>query len=385
MHRNAERALNGKAANAMSSLWKSTPAGKLRGRGLGLPLAGQPGEANAITDVPGVEVGYATIIAGDGPLIVGKGPVRTGVTAILPRGRAGVASPCAAGSAVLNGNGELTGLAWVEESGQAEGPVTITNTHSVGLARDATAKWLVRETVATAQAWGLPIAGETYDGELNDINGFHVKDEHVFAALDGARGGAVELGSVGGGTGMIAYDFKGGSGSSSRRAETAGETFTVGVFVQANFGIRPELMVLGAPVGRRIRGGEVRSTPAGSIIAVAITDAPLLPHQLKRIARRIGLGVARTGGIAHNGSGDIFIALSTANPDVFGAGAAVRSMRFLTNAAMDPLFAATVEATEEAILDAMIANETMTGANGVTVRALPHGDLVDLMRRYGRM
>lgn len=369
----------------MSSLWKSTPAGKLRGRGLGLPLPGRPGEANAVTDVPGVEVGYTTLIAGDGTLAVGTGPVRTGVTAILPRGRAALAAPCAAGSAVLNGNGELTGLAWVEESGQAEGPVTITNTHSVGLARDATAKWLVRGMVASTQAWGLPIAGETYDGELNDINGFHVRDEHVFAALDSARGGAIEQGSVGGGTGMIAYDFKGGSGSASRRAEAAGESYTVGVFVQANFGLRPELTVLGVPVGRHIRGGEVRSRPMGSIIAVAITDAPLLPHQLKRVARRIGLGVARTGGIAHNGSGDIFIALSTANPDAFTAGEAVRSMRFLTNEAMDPLFAATVEATEEAILDAMIANETMTGANGVTVRALPHGDLVDLMRRYGRM
>jgi L-aminopeptidase/D-esterase-like protein len=385
LHANAERVLNGKAANAMSSLWKSTPAGKLRGRGLRLPLPGLPGEANAITDVPGVEVGFTTVIAGDGQLVVGKGPVRTGITAILPRGRSGIGLPCVAGSAVLNGNGELTGLAWVEESGQAEGPITITNTHAVGLARDTTAKWLVREMVATTQAWGLPIAGETYDGELNDINGFHLKEEHVFAALDGARGGAIELGSVGGGTGMISYDFKGGSGSSSRRCETAGATYTVGVFVQANFGIRPELMVLGVPVGQHIKGGEVRSTPMGSIIAVAITDAPLLPHQMKRIARRIPLGMARTGAIAHNGSGDIFIALSTANGEALAAGEDVRSMHFVTNEAMDPLFAATVEATEEAILDAMIANETMTGANGVIVRALPHGDLVDLMKRYGRM
>jgi L-aminopeptidase/D-esterase-like protein len=373
------------AAKAMSPLWKSTPSGKLRGRGLGLPLPGTPGEANAITDVPGVEVGYATLISRDGPLVVGQGPVRTGVTAILPRGRAGMASPCAAGSAVLNGNGELTGLAWVEESGQAEGPITITNTYAAGLARDATARWLLREMSATAQAWGLPIAGETYDGELNDIGGFHVREEHVFAALDGARGGAIEMGSVGGGTGMIAYDFKAGSGSSSRRVEAAGAIYTVGLFVQANFGIRPELTALGVPVGEHIRGGEVRSTPMGSIIAVAITDAPLLPHQMKRIARRIPLGMARTGAIAHNGSGDIFIALSTSNPEAFAAGEAVRSMRFLTNEAMDPLFAATVEATEEAILDSMIANETMTGANGLTVRALPHGPLVDLLRRFGRI
>ncbi|MFO1091116.1 MAG: P1 family peptidase [Hyphomicrobiales bacterium] len=369
----------------MTNDWKRTPKGKVRARGLGLPLPGTPGSFNAITDVEGVEVGYATIIEGEGPLVVGNGPIRTGVTAILPRGHSGGRIPCVAGSAVLNGNGELTGLSWVEESGQCEGPVTITNTHSVGLARDATIKWMLTQPGRPDQSWGLPVSGETYDGELNDINGFHVKDAHVFAALESARGGAIEQGSVGGGTGMITYDFKGGSGSSSRRVAVNDRTYTVGAFVQSNFGIRPELSVLGVPVGRHILGGEVRSTPMGSIIAVVITDAPLLPHQVKRLARRIPLGMARTGAIAHNGSGDIFIALSTANAESFAAGDDVRTMAFLPNPALDDLFQGVVEATEEAILDAMVANETMVGANGVTVRALPHGELVDVMKRYGRL
>ena len=226
--------------------------------------------------------------------------------------------------------------------------------------------------------------GETYDGELNDINGFHVKDAHVFTALDGARPGALELGSVGGGTGMIAYDFKGGSGSASRICEAAGGTWTVGVFVQANFEIREELMILGVPVGQHLRGGEVRSPPRGSVIAVVITDAPLLPHQLKRVARRVALGIARTGSVAHDGSGDIFLALSTGNADSFGREERPRSMALLPNRSLDALFAATVEATEEAVIDAMVANEPMIGANDLEVRALPHGELVDLMRRYGR-
>ncbi|MFZ1681743.1 MAG: P1 family peptidase, partial [Rhizobiaceae bacterium] len=233
----------------MTPAWRETPEGKTRARGLGLPFPGNPGLFNAITDVAGVEVGYATLLEGDGPLVVGAGPVRTGVTAILPRGRFDAAIPCFAGSSVLNGNGEMTGLAWIEEIGQLQTPVTITNTHSAGVARDATLRWMVKNRIGHDQDWGLPVAAETYDGELNDINGFHVTVDHVLAALDAASGGPLELGSVGGGAGMICYDFKGGSGTSSRIVEAAGSRFTVGVFVQANFGRRDQLVVLGVPVG----------------------------------------------------------------------------------------------------------------------------------------
>jgi L-aminopeptidase/D-esterase-like protein len=364
--------------------WAATPSGRIRARGLKLPLEGTPGSFNAITDIDGIEVGYATLVSGTGRLVRGEGPVRTGVTAILPRGRVGATIPVAAGSYSLNGNGELTGVAWVEESGQCEGPITITNTHSVGVARDACVRWLVDRHPAMSQLWGLPVAGETYDGELNDINGFHVTHEHVFVAIDNARGGPLELGSLGGGTGMICYDFKGGSGSSSRRVNAGGQ-WTIGAFVQANFGARRELTVLGVPVGRHLPGGEVRSMPAGSVIAIIATDAPLLPHQLKRLARRVPLGLARTGAVGHNGSGDIFLALSTANETAFASGDEPRSIAFLPNAAFNPLFEAAVQVVEEAVLDAMIPNQAMTGANDLTVRALPHGELIDLLRRYGRM
>jgi len=363
----------------------ATPAGRVRARALGVPFDGAPGANNAITDVAGVEIGYATIIAGEGALVVGRGPVRTGVTAILPRGRADVATPVFAGAFSLNGNGELSGLHWVEESGQCEGPITITNTHSCGLARDATIRWLHRAVPDQMSAWGLPVAGETYDGELNDINGFHVTTEHVFAAIDGARGGPIELGSVGGGTGMIAYDFKGGSGSASRVAATEAGAFTVGAFVQANFGARRELIVAGVPVGRHLPGGEVRSRPGGSIIAIVATDAPLMPHQLKRLSRRVALGVGRSGSVSHNGSGDIFLALSTANRAALATDAPRRDLAYLANDALDPLFTAVVEATDEAVIDAMVANQAMTGRDGTTVRALPHDRLRALLRRYNRL
>ena len=369
----------------MTDVSATTPGDRIRARGLGLPFDGTPGPANAITDVAGVEVGYSTVIEGDGPLVIGKGPVRTGVTAILPRGKSGAGIPVAAGSHALNANGEMTGLLWIEECGACESPITITNTHSCGIARDATVKWLVRNAPGFEERWSLPVAGETYDGVLNDINGFHVTETHVFDALDTAAGGAIELGSVGGGTGMICYEFKGGSGSASRTIEADGETYTLGCFVQANFGIRHELTVLGVPAGKHLTGSEIYEKPGGSIIAVIATDAPLLPHQLKRLAQRVSLGLARTGSIAHNSSGDIFLALSTANADAFAEGAGVRSMDFLPNDALDPLFEATVQTTEEAVIDALIANETMTGRDGVTVRALPHDDLLELMRAYNRM
>lgn len=367
---------------AMSDHHQHTPAGKRRARGLGIALEGVPGPCNAITDVAGVEIGYCTLVRGDGPLVVGRGPVRTGVTAILPRGHAGVLTPVMAGSFSLNGNGELTGTAWVEESGHCEGPLTITNTHSCGVARDATISWLVRNHPEGMKGWGLPVAGETYDGELNDINGFHVHEAHVHAAIDAAAGGPVELGSVGGGTGMIAYDFKGGSGSASRLVDTAGARYALGVFVQANFGARHELVVAGVPVGRHIPGDEVRFRPAGSVIAVVATDAPLLPHQLKRLARRVGMGLARTGSVAHNGSGDIFLAFSTANAAALVHGHTLSQAQFLGNDHMDPLFTAVVQAVEEAVLDAMVANETMVGRDGTRAIALPHDRLLELMRRH---
>ncbi len=369
----------------MSNPLLATPSGKPRARAIPVPFGGTPGPNNAITDVPGVEVGYSTIIEGEGPLIVGRGPVRTGVTAVLPRGRLGVATAVFAGTHSLNGNGELTGTIWIEESGICGGPITITNTHSCGVTRDATLRWLVARGALGEDVWGLPVAGETYDGELNDINGFHVTAEHVFAALDAARGGPIELGSVGGGTGMICYDFKGGSGSASRRVATSAGSCTLGAFVQANFGRRHELVVAGVPVGRQVTGGEVRGKPAGSIIGLLGTDAPLLPHQLRRLAQRMGLGVARSGGIAHNGSGDIFLAFSTANPEAAAGGPGVLSAGFLANEALDPLFEAAVQATNEAIIDAMVANETMVGRDGTTVLALPHNRLRELLARHGRL
>ncbi len=366
--------------------WHKTPSGKTRARGLGLPLPGTPGAFNAITDVSGVEVGYTTLIEGHGPLVAGVGPVRTGVTAILPRGRKNALVPCAAGFFSLNGNGEMTGTTWIEESGQLETPITITNTHSCGVTRDATIRWLNDQVAAGIENWSLPVAAETYDGELNDINGFHVTVEHTIAALESAASGAIEMGSVGGGTGMSTYEFKAGSASASRQVETAAGTYTLGAFVQSNFGLRDELTVLGVPVGRHLTGGEFRSKGSGSIIAIVATDAPLLPHQIKRLARRVPLGLARTGTVGHNGSGDIFLAFSTANMEGYAAKAdALGSFDCLANESLDPLFQAVVESVEEAVLDAMIANEAMTGANELTVPALPHDRLVELLHEAGRL
>ena len=354
-----------------------TPSGKSRARALGIPFAGEPGPLNAITDVAGVEVGYATLIRGDGALEIGKGPVRTGVTAILPRGKAQAGKSAIAGMFSLNGNGELTGSHWVGEVGRCDGPITITNTHSCGVARDATIRWLVERGLQ--EGWSLPVAGETYDGWLNDINGFHVTEADVSAALDSAAGGPVEEGSVGGGTGMIAFGFKAGSGTASRRVAAAGGTWTLGAFVQANFGLREHLVIAGAPVGRALKdwtpdermGGET-----GSIIAVVATDAPLLPHQLQRLARRTGLGVGRTGATSGHGSGDIFIALSTANQAAVDAGAeATVQWDAVPDAALNPFFEATIQAVEEAILNALTANEAMTGRDGHFVPALPHDEV----------
>jgi D-aminopeptidase len=360
-------------------------AGMKRARALGLPFAGTPGPFNAITDVAGVEVGTTTLVSGEGPLVAGKGPVRTGVTAILPRGRGKAHIPCAAGYYALNGNGEMTGVVWIEESGELQTPITVTNTHSCGVARDATIRWMVGKGIDVGQDWNLPVAAETYDGELNDINGFHVTAEHAMAALDAARGGAVAMGSVGGGTGMICYDFKGGNGSSSREIVIEGKKYTVGVFVQANFGAREQMMVLGVPVGQHIKAPKLRGKDQGSVIAIVATDAPLLPHQLKRLARRVPMGLARTGAVGHNSSGDIFLAFSTANENAFESGDVKhRSASFLRNSAMDSIFNAVVEATEEAVIDSMVCNQTMVGRDGNTSVALPVDQVLASMKTFGR-
>lgn len=357
---------------------------KPRARDIGVPFEGTPGPFNAITDVPGVEVGHTTLISGDGPLVVGEGPVRTGVTAILPRGKR--YDPVFAGWYSLNGNGEMTGTTWVEESGFLGGPVMITNTHSVGVVRDAVVEWLVSEEINSGVSWALPVVAETYDGFLNDINGFHVTKEHAFAALNGASSGAVAEGGVGGGTGMICHGFKGGIGTASRIVSENAGGYTVGVLVQANYGGRNTLTIAGVPVGREIPDlTRTRGTQGeGSIIVVVATDAPLMANQLKRLARRVPLGIARVGGLGTNGSGDIFIAFSTANEGA-GVGRDVVEVEMLPNRRMNPLIEATVQAVEEAIVNAIVAGETVTGINGNTVYGLPHDRLRDVLRKYNRL
>ena len=362
-----------------AALCPSEPAqGKPRARDLGIPFEGSAGPLNAITDVAGVEVGITTLIRGDS--------VRTGVTAVLPRGKDS-SDPVFAAWFPLNGNGEMTGTAWIDEAGFLEGPVFITNTHSVGTVRDAYIKWAVQRS-RLFQPWALPVVAETYDGHLNDINGFHVTPEHVFSALDTAKTGAVPEGNVGGGTGMICYGFKCGTGTASRRLADAAGGYTLGVLVQANHGGRSQLRIAGAPVGAEIEAAAPRDPDADqpaskSIIIVIATDAPLLPHQLKRVSRRAALGLARTGSTAHNGSGDIFIAFSTANA---GAASAAPTMEttMLSNRRISALFDAAVQATEEAIVNALIAGETMTGFKGAKVDAIPHDRVRDILRKHGR-
>jgi L-aminopeptidase/D-esterase-like protein len=364
---------------------------KPRARDLGIPFDGSPGPINAITDVKGVTVGQQTLISGEGKLVVGQGPVRTGVTAVLPRGKS--YDPVFSGWYALNGNGEMTGTTWVEESGLLEGPVMITNTHSVGVVRDAVIKWQYENDLFDPLPddpdvfWSLPVVAETYDGDLNDINGFHVSEEHTLLALESARSGPVEEGNVGGGTGMSCHQFKCGTGTSSRQLDVGGGRYTVGVLVQANYGIRDTLTIAGVPVGKEITDlmpeYHSQNQEYGSIIVVVATDAPLLPHQLKRLARRVPMGIAKVGGYAGNGSGDIFIAFSTANAGV-GARTGIQTTDMLPNDQMSPLFLATIQATEEAIVNALVAARTMSGINGNTKHAIPHDRLQQVMKKYNR-
>ena len=358
---------------------------KPRARDLGIPFDGATGQFNAITDVAGVEVGLVTLISGEGKLVTGKGPVRTGVTAVLPRGKDSTDQVFAAWF-TLNGNGEMTGTTWVDESGFLEGPVMITNTHSVGTVRDAVIAWQMKKQGKTFQPWSLPVVAETWDGFLNDINGFHVKPEHVAQAMDQAASGAVAEGNTGGGTGMIVHGFKGGTGTSSRRFEIEGTNFTVGVLVQANYGARSRLTIAGVPVGLEITDLTPKKAPdgTGSIIVVIATDAPLLPHQLKRVVKRASLGIAKNGGLGENSSGDIFIAFSTANAGA-GKETNLATLKMLPNDRINAIFAATVQATEEAIINAMIAAETMTGVDGNTAYAIPHDRLKEVMKKYNRL
>jgi D-aminopeptidase len=357
-----------------------------RARDIPVPLDGTPGAWNAITDVKGVEVGYRTLISGSGAMAI-----RTGVTAVWPRGKSSNA-PAFGGWFSLNGNGEMTGTTWVEESGFLEGPVMITNTHSVGVVRDAVIEWRVQhgQPDPTGYWWSLPVVAETWDGWLNDINGFHVKPEHAFHAIDSAHSGPVEEGAVGGGTGMICNEFKGGIGTSSRKLDVKFGGYTVGVLAQCNYGLRRNLRIAGVPVGMEIPEDPAYSDASfaqddwGSIIVVVATDAPLIAHQLKRLARRVSLGLGRNGSISGNGSGDIFIAFSTANPHAEGGDKPVE-VKMLPNDKLDPIFAATVQSVEESIVNAMIAAETMTGIENHKVIALPHDKLREVLKNYNRL
>jgi L-aminopeptidase/D-esterase-like protein len=383
------------ASLAYGIAWGADTTAHPRARDLGVPFDGTPGPLNAITDVEGVLVGHTTLISGSGKLVVGKGPVRTGVTAVLPRAApASLTHFTFAGWYAQNGNGEMTGTTWVEESGFLQGPVMITNTHSVGVVRDAVIAWRVAHGPVGPDDdwWSLPVVAETWDGWLNDVNGFHVKPEHVFHALDTAASGPVEEGNVGGGTGMICYGFKGGIGTSSRKLADKDGGYTVGVLVQCNYSgaSRQNLRIAGIPVGREIPGKEPYTwlhsdlAEPGSIIVVVATNAPLLPHQLKRLARRVTLGLGRTGGISGNDSGDIFIAFSTANPNASDPDHVV-NVQMVPNYMISPLFAATVQATEEAIINAMVAATDMTGVDDHQVRALPHDQLRAVLAKYNRL
>ncbi|MAM14883.1 MAG: aminopeptidase [Candidatus Marinimicrobia bacterium] len=366
---------------------------KPRARDIGVQFEGTPGRFNAITDVKGVEVGHSTIIIGSGKNEIGKGPVRTGVTAIFPRGKK--FNPVYANWYSLNGNGEMTGTTWVTESGFLETPIMITNTNSVGVVRDAVLKWFVDTNWYGDDQWWYtyPVVGETYDGFLNDIYGFHVQEKHVYEAIENAKSGPVAEGNIGGGTGMLTLGFKGGIGTSSRKVKINNKTYTLGAIVQSNFGSKRNLTISGVPIGKELKDtlnlvfnappANKRQEGDGSIIVIVATDAPLFPHQLKRIAHRIPLGIGAVGGRGSNGSGDIFLAFSTANPKAFNRKNS-GTVKTFPNDKISPLFEATVQVVEESIVNAMIAAETMEGINNNKAYALPHGKLMEILKKYNR-
>ncbi|MEI9994330.1 MAG: P1 family peptidase [Rhizomicrobium sp.] len=374
----------------MNPTHRKTPSGRLRARGAGVPFTGTPGPNNAITDVANIEVGYCTLISGEGPLVVGQGPIRTGVTAIFPHGRARPNAATYAGYYNMSGNGEMTGMALVEERGRFDGPITITNTHSCGLARDVTAKWLYTQLETSPkddQPFWLPVSAETFDGNLNDINGHHIKAEHVIAAFEDAHGGAIEEGSVGGGTGMRCYEFKGGSGTASRVVGYAGTDYCVGAFVQSNFGKRHLLHIAGIPIGREIPVASPLEADdeLGSIIIIVATDAPMMPHQLRRVARRASFGIARSGGIASNESGDLILAFSTGNRPAVDTHTGIVSASYLGEEGLSRFYEATIEAVDEAIMNSIFANETMTGRDGRSVPGLPVERIRTILKRHNRL
>ncbi|MFC4799097.1 P1 family peptidase [Neobacillus sp. GCM10023253] len=365
--------------------------GKKRARDLGLPFPGVTGENNALTDVPGVEIGFTTIIEGEGPVQIGKGPIRTGVTAILPRGKKNMMQPIWAGFYSLNGNGEMTGVHWVNDAGYFLSPICITNTHSVGMAHHATTKWMINhygEQFSNEHLWSMPVIAETYDGVLNDINGQHISEEHVLSAIYNAKTGPVAEGNVGGGTGMICYEFKGGTGTSSRVVTIDGQTHHIGVLVQANFGLREWLTILGVPVGKHMMKEKLLDKEQGSIIVIIGTDIPMLPHQLRRVAKRAAIGIGRSGSPGGNSSGDIFLAFSTANEmDIPQSAPEKLKMEFVNDEVFDPIYEAVCQAVDESVVNALIAAETMTTVkpNGHMVEAIDHQDLLRIMKEYNRI
>ncbi len=371
----------------MKPEYRKTPSGKLRARGAGIPFLGEPGLNNTITDVPGVEVGYCTLISGSGPLVIGEGPVRTGVTAIFPVGRDRGTMPVYAGFFSMSGNGEMSGAHLVVERGRFEGPITLTNTHSCGLTRDTTARWLTAQVDVEKrpEPFWMPVAAETYDGGLNDVNGHHVREEHVYAAFADAHSGPIEEGSVGGGTGMTTYQFKGGSGTSSRSIEVDGKRYTVGAFVQSNFGKRHLMQIAGIPMGHLFPLQSEVEPGRGSIIGIVATDAPLLPHQLNRVARRAAYGIARSGGIAANESGDLFLAFSTANQHSIEQHKGVVDVGFLGEGEISRVYEAAIQATDEAIINCLVANETMVGRDNRVAPGFPLAEVQEILRQHNRL
>ena len=367
---------------------------KIRGRQLGLPFEGETGEFNAITDVPGVLVGSKTLISGSLPMIQGKGPIRTGITSILPKGFNKEPQPIWAGMHALNGNGEMTGSHWIKDGGYFIGPICITNTHSVGITHHASIKWIInqyKEYWSKNHLWAMPVVAETYDGVLNDINGQHVAESDVTEAINKAKSEEVQEGNCGGGTGMICYEFKGGTGTSSRMINIEGENFTIATLVQANHGIRPWLNILGVPVGKHLDNDRLlevfENNELGSIIVIIATDAPIMPHQLRRMAKRAALGIARGGSPGGNNSGDIFLAFSTANSKLIPQLSKSKlQFEYINDEAFDDIYLSIVQSVEESVINAILAADDMETVRpeGFICKAINYEDLIKIMKKYGK-